>query len=242
MSLTVKFKPRAKPEKVEEFRKKYKVVYDDPIVVKDEHEFYYKLSGKVTFGNKKLPASTAIFNMNSGWDCPSKKLGLCEVVNNGATCYAIKAEELRATVLPYRRRQEIYWDKVTAEDFVERFLNLVKNEMVIDGEKVRIKQLRISEAGDFKSQADVNKMDKACGILKANGIRCYVYSARKDLNFKNVKNMNVNGSNFMGSNQFKAVPILPDKLKENEKICPGSCRECNLCAGARGKTIYVKYH
>jgi hypothetical protein len=55
-------------------------------------------------GNRKIPKSTAIFNMSSALNCPSKKLGLCKAASQGAKCYARKAEILYPQVLPYRER------------------------------------------------------------------------------------------------------------------------------------------
>lgn len=44
-------------------------------------------------GNMKIPRTTAIFNMSSATDCPSRKLGLCKAVVDGKhICYAIRSE------------------------------------------------------------------------------------------------------------------------------------------------------
>lgn len=212
------------------------VVMVDPLDLEQEMDSRYTLSGLLTFGNKKLPKTTAIFNMCSGTDCPSKKLGMCPIINQGKRCYAIKAEQVYPQALPYRRRQERFWDSVTAEQFAAQFLANVSRK------KIKIKQLRVSEAGDFRSQADVTKMDKVAGILKGAGIRTYVYSARRDLDFSKVKHMTVNGSGFLATNEFRAVAEIPEKLQEGQRLCAGDCRICNLCSMARGKTMLVKYH
>ena len=68
------------------------------------------LKNLIATGNKKLPTTTAIFNMGSATDCPSLKKGLCTAVTEKkVTCYALRPENFRPLVLPYRRRQEKYW-------------------------------------------------------------------------------------------------------------------------------------
>ena len=85
---------------------------------------FCELNQLLSDGNIKVSNTTAIFNMSSATDCPSLKLGLCKAIFNGKhVCYAKKAErEFRPEVLPYRRRQEEFWQKVTAEEFVAQFL------------------------------------------------------------------------------------------------------------------------
>ena len=68
------------------------------------------LNRHISIGNKKLPKTTAIFNMGAATDCPSLELGLCQAfVGEKLVCYAMKAESgLYPDVLPYRRRQESF--------------------------------------------------------------------------------------------------------------------------------------
>ena len=46
------------------------------------------------------------------------------------------------------------------------------------------------------------------------------------------------GSGFMVSNSFTAVK----DVSNDDIICPGNCRECNLCKEANGLDIKVRYH
>ena len=87
------------------------------------------LKGLVKAGNKKLPKTTAIFNMGSATDCPALKKGMCQAFARNPqgkmklVCYAKKAEvQYYTMVLPYRRRQEKYWKDHSAEDFAISFL------------------------------------------------------------------------------------------------------------------------
>lgn len=186
-----------------------------------------ELKNLLSNGNLKIGKDTLIFNMNSAKDCPSEKLGLCE---HPAICYAKKSERLYSAVLPYRRKQTVYWDNCTAETFVSDFLDILKRK------KTSIKYLRFSESGDFKSQSDVNKLSKIAKLL-TGVVKVYTYTARKDLDFSNVSNnLVINGSGFMISNNFE---VTTDK---NKATCLMNCTICNKCKVNGHKTIYVLRH
>jgi hypothetical protein len=192
-----------------------------------------ELKNLISFGNKKLSKEIAIFNMQPAKNCSSKKLGLCKVCK---ICYANKAEYLYPSVLPYRLRQEKYWSNTDASKFVNDFLLAIANK------KTKVKYLRISESGDFNCQSDIDKLVLIANKLKKYNIQVYTYTARTDLNFENIENLVVNGSGFLVSNNFSAVPQLPETLNKNEKICKGNCRLCKLCTKKNNNTIYIKYH
>ena len=184
-----------------------------------------------TNGNRKIGKDTLIFNMNSAMDCPSEKLGLCELASK---CYAKKAERIYPNVLPFRRRQEQAWKSTTAKEFAESFLSIVKSK------KTKIKYFRFSESGDFDTQADVTKMVKVAKILEKNGIATYGYTARKDLNFRALRKVaTVQGSGFMASNQFFPVSEFTG---ENPKCNGSDCSICKLCKVPMGKKIEVLIH
>ena len=167
--------------------------------------------------------------MNSATDCPSKKLGLCNIEDD--KCYAMKAERCYPQVLPYRRAQEEYWDNHTSAEIARDLGDIINNK------KHRIDYIRFSEAGDFKTQRDVTKLK---GIARRiNNLKFYGYTARRDLTYRSIpSNMIVNGSGFNVSNSFTAV----ERILEEHTSCPGNCRECNLCKRARGIDIKVLYH
>jgi len=191
-----------------------------------------KLKDLLSFGNSKVGADTAIFNMNAAFDCPSEKLNFCE---HAKSCYAKKAERMYPQSLPYRRRQELYWDSIEVETFVNEFLEAIKNK-----KKTPIKYLRVSESGDFKSQDDLEKLSRIADLLNGTVI-VYTYTARKDLNYKNIsENLIVNGSGFMVSNNFYIIEKPGDEI--DKFVCPGACLTCNLCKRNRGRNIAVLKH
>ena len=194
---------------------------------KDERNY---LKDHIASGNDKLPSTTAIFNFGSAKDCPSKALGLCEVAKQ---CYAMKAEIQYYKAVPaYRNRQLALINSLSAEKFAAMFQDINK------AKRKKFTILRINESGDFYTQADVDKMERVAEILANDGVKVYCYSARKDLNFSQCQNMTVNGSNFQGHNQFKAVV----KPTGKNVVCPGSCKTCSLCSIKTGKLIEVVIH
>jgi hypothetical protein len=106
-----------------------------------------------------------------------------------------------------------------------------------------IKQFRFSEAGDFANQAAVDKMAEICKLLKAGGIACYGYTARKDLDFTELKEVaTIQGSGFMVSNNFKFIP-KGEKAEGCDVTCAGDCRICSICwEGKQGLTIASPEH
>lgn len=189
-------------------------------------------------GNLKIPRTIAIFNMGSGTDCPSRKLGLCAANKAKVSCYALKTERgYRPLVLPFRRRQEVYWKQITAEYFASQFLliNITKRNP--------FSAIRINESGDFWSQECVNKLEKIATILRRFGIKVYAYTSRRDLNFSKCHNLILSGSGFRKkgiANEFRIVKDLNEKPK-GWSICKGNCRICNNCL-IRGRNTVVKSH
>ena len=126
---------------------------------------------KVKFarGNKKLPDSTFILNMNSATDCPSLKLGMCQCPSKGkGSCYAMKPERMYPNTLKSRREQARIWKKLSAREIATQLLDASHR-----ARKNKMKAFRFSEAGDFDSQADVDKMSEVCAILSEAGVKCY---------------------------------------------------------------------
>lgn len=195
--------------------------------------------------NKKVGSDTVILNMCSAHNCPSKKLGLCQLGSMCNRCYAFRTELIRPTVKVFRDTNEILWQINNSKEIASTILSMAKkpHRDVYTHKKEVVTTLRFSEAGDFKSQEDVDKMSEVAELLKGK-IKVYGYTARKDLNYSNVsENMVVNGSGFMAHNEFKVItPRLLPLLPPDALICLGNCRNCNMCKERLDKTIYVKLH
>lgn len=198
-----------------------------------------KLNSLIAAGNTKIPKSTAIFNMGTAEECPSRKLGFCQAFdqNGKSICYADKAERMYPDSKPYRKRQELYWKNITAKEFVDSFIAINKLK------KTQFKAIRINEAGDFHSQECVDKMESIAKELSKHGIKVYGYTSRKDLDFSKVKYMVLSGSNFEKeglTNIFKMVLNINDK-PSGYKTCKGDCSICKICLIRGNKTVIVKH-
>ena len=175
-------------------------------------------------GNKKLPKSTYILNMGSATDCPNRCNGRCQA---GNLCYALKAEVQYPDVLPFRRRQALQWQSMTALEIATALLDASKRSR-----QHKMTAFRYNEAGDFSTQADVDKMVRVCSILTAAGVNCYGYTASTHLDLSMlIACSQVNVSNdygdwrFDGANRFKMVA----KASGDHAVCAGDCRQCRIC-------------
>ena len=197
------------------------------------------LKNLIISGNTKLPRTTGIFNMSSAHDCSSRKLGLCKACQQGANCYALRAEtEMRKAVLPFRRRQEKFWKSVSAKDFVSQFVLI--NSM----REKPFSKIRVNESGDFHTQKCVDKLEEIAMRLRRFGVRVYCYTSRNDLDFSKVRHTIITGSNFKKagiSNTFRIVRDTKKERQKGESVCKGDCRGCNLCTMHNMKII-VKRH
>lgn len=198
---------------------------------------------KLTNGNAKIPRTTAIFSMGSSTNCPSKKLGLCDLGCSGR-CYAMKAERLYPNVIKKRNYTEELWLSISADTFAKWFLFQSTR---------RTSALRLNESGDFHSQECVDKAEKVAKILKEHGITTYLYTHRIDLDFSNIKDLVVNISadsknidvvkeKFLGKFNVFYCSQKQNKELESDFQCPSDCNICSLCATNHKKVTHVDMH
>ena len=192
---------------------------------------------EVSYSNKKLNGGNVmIFNMNSATDCPADALGMCPLGPKGGdgTCYAYRPEIFRPAVLPYRRRQEKYWkNQFCTADFVAAL-------------RKKTEYFRFSEAGDFRTQEDVYKMELVCRALNKKGIQCYGYTRRIDLGFTHLSKVcNLIVAEKVVKGCSKAVVLEKGQKLPRGKwhMCPGkNCMvDCRACANKNGRIAFPKH-
>jgi len=185
-----------------------------------------------TWGNKKLPKTTAIFNMTSATACPANLLNLCQLAEPDKYCYARKAERMYKNALAHRLRQMDFWSTCSPCSFVTALMEEKKRK--------HIRKLRFNEAGDFISQNSVVKAETIAKLLyKGYGVETYCYTARSDLDFKSRKFLIINGSGFMIDNNFT---IVKRGQSVGKHVCPQNCRLCTWCSERKKRIIYVEMH
>lgn len=206
-------------------------------------------------GNKKIGRDTLIFNMTSATYCPSRFFGLCPIPDG--KCYALKAERLYPGCLPYRRRQEYYFDNRSGRHIGCDIYRLIQKHPSLK----RIKYIRFSESGDFGRQADVDKLNLAAKIcndlLKRNGkapLVWYGYSARRYLDFSTADNLLVKGSGHTNGNNGITFSMQLTQAQKGRKtmripgfrksafVCPGDCSGCSFCKRRNDRPLIIPMH
>lgn len=197
----------------------------------------------VSFGNYKIADSTAIFNFGAATDCPNRDSENCQVP--WEACYAGKSERIYGTPLAYRRRQEFIRDALDAETFARAFVRMVERKSKPSD------TLRLSEAGDFRSDADIIWADKVAEILAEElDYETYTYSASNYLDWSHREHFVLNASNpwFGDDADRRFVAVASEEEIENDDDliwCPNDrdkrkldksaddatqCGECNGCS------------
>jgi len=195
-------------------------------------------------GNKKLPKTTAIFNLPSVETCPGSTESCRKL------CYAKQAEAMYPTVLPARNRnllasKEAYFVYKIAEELTP----LVKRQ--------KIDTVRIHESGDFYSQAYVNKWLTIARIFPTIQFYAHTRSYMFDYS-KAPKNIRFIASldhdslpaqydlaKTVGHSAFMGIEVA-DKISHivtrgNTVTCPGSCKSCNYCHNTSVHNVSVAF-
>ena len=191
-----------------------------------------------SYGNKKLPAETLIVNITSATNCPSERFGFCRC---SKVCYAKKCERIYKA---YKQKNELIesfmylWDDKDIKAFLLRYILYAP---------IKIKYVRLNEAGDFPDQQSVNRWSNIANWLcKVFNIKTYCYTCREDLDFTDV-NFVVNSSSLNIKNADRwficADKKQFDQLPPKTVKCPGNCRNCKLCYDSKYHgIIYCRQH
>lgn len=213
--------------------------------------------------NKKVGVDTVVFNFGAAMDCPSLKLGLCQVaVYDGVDddgnpvvvscdCYAMTKERY-STVVSGRRRQAIYWVRtpahVIALDAV-REMDRTHTDRYTHETRSGAEYIRISESGDVYDQSDISKLTTVAKWVYAMrpDVKIYGYTARRDLDWAQVPPnvvMNFSGDDVSDAvadvNSFVVVPV--GKLPSKALTCKSNCRVCRLCKTHHGSQVFIEEH
>jgi len=216
-------------------------------------EWSFILKDYISAGNTKINDRTAIFNMNSAHDCPNygtrengeSKTGYCQVPKE--ECYAAVAEDIYSGPLAYRRRQEYLWDSMPPELWAKAFRSLNSRK------RKPFDTIRFSEAGDFRSDEDIRRVNIISGMLDVD---VYTYSASHKLNWDLAENFTVNASNDRadyGDRRYVAVESpedIPDGAircphdyqKANGSDNPVKCGTCRSCISKDGPDVHIVMH
>lgn len=192
-----------------------------------------------SYGNKKLPRNTMIFNLTTAMNCPSK---LCKFFD---TCYAKAGDNKNINPALSGLRNQFMLKYIT----IKEFLKLI--EMYIEYAPMRIKRIRLSESGDFSTQQQVDVAKKLAAHLKKKyNIDTVVYTAQPFDFSGNELIVNASNEKVIGADRYfyardlktfneMGVDMTEDlKIKYMEDgqpyyMCPCECRKCNFCYRTR---------
>ena len=192
-----------------------------------------------SYGNKKLPRNTMIFNLTTAMNCPSK---LCKFFD---TCYAKAGDNKNINPALSGLRNQFMLKHIT----IKEFLKLI--EMYIEYAPMRIKRIRVSESGDFSTQQQVDVAKKLAAHLKKKyNIDTVVYTAQPFDFSGNELIVNASNEKVIGADRYfyardlKTFNEMGIDMTEDLKIkymedgqpyymCPCECRKCNFCYRTR---------
>lgn len=191
---------------------------------------------KVSFGNLKLPTDTMIFNIPAKVTCPGRT-ELC-----AKACYALKAERLYKAVLPAGEHNF----RLTRDN---AFIVYVSD--TIEKYRHKIKRIRVHEAGDFYSQAYLDKWFLIARLHPK--IKFYAYTKSFHLDFSACpdnfwligsfdKTSTDKAREFFEKQKrfFKNTFSIVDRGQPAK--CIEDCSICNACWTGKGKQITVEQH
>lgn len=190
----------------------------------------------ITFGNKKLPKTSAIYNIGTWFLCPGRLDGFCEL---STRCYA-KCREVMGSVNKSRLNNYYFWKCNSAETIAE-FISYSIMAEKMKGNEVNL--LRFNEVGEIENQEELEKLVKISNsVYSKTGVKSYTYTHNRELNFDiDRPNLTICGSGFMIDNQFTVVK--PEDYKEyidsHDCIeCPQKCELCKtICSKKLGAEI-----
>lgn len=189
----------------------------------------------ISFGNKKLPKTTAIYNIGCWFLCPGRLEGYCEL---SEVCYA-KCREVMGSVIKSRLNNYYFWKSNSAEK-IAMFISYSIMAEKMKGNEINL--LRFNEVGEIENQEDLEKMVKISNIVYDNtGVKSYTYTHNRNLNFDVPRaNLTICGSGFMVDNRFTVVK--PEDYKEyvNNTNCIECPQKCELCGSICSKKLGVE--
>jgi len=196
-----------------------------------------KMIPKISFGNKKLPKSTMIFNIPAVKTCPMKT-SLCE-----SACYALKAEIQYKNVVPQARKHNLKLSQ--SDSFVSLMIEIVNKY------KHKIKQVRIHESGDFYNQDYLDKWFMVAREFPS--IKFHAYTKSFHLDFSGKPSNFVLIASFDKTTTDKAKLLYSIKKtsfdntfsivpKGADSTCIQDCNKCSLCWNAKDQNITVNQH
>lgn len=217
-------------DKLEEILREYQDISDNSKAL----EYLDNKIMPSKLGNLKIGEDTIVMNENHGLNCFSDKMGYCENCNQ---CYGKKAPITYPNSFLFNLSAEINFNRLSVEEIINSIETSYKSEL----EAKKLKFMRFSEMGDFKSFKLFLKANEiAKHLYNKYGIISYTYTHNKELlqykeaikNSYIVVNWSIEaGNGFKHAITCNDVSKLENYFSQPEKyvICQGKCRNCSYC-------------
>jgi len=203
-------------------------------------EWSYILGDHISYGNTKIEDTVAIFNTGAASDCINLNSDYCQV--GPGECYAVQSEE-EFPCKDYRRRQQIIWDHLDGQTWAKAFRRHYNRK------ETPVTDIRFSEAGDFRTQHDVLRVNEIARELD-DIVNVYTYSASSWLDWTDATHFTVNQSNAKGDFGDRNYNVVadPENMPDDAGLwCPFDqtdgnikCGDCRVCLEPDGPDVYIE--
>ena len=197
--------------------------------------------GKSLFpkGNKKLNPKIWSFSYSSGTNCPSDKLGLCNICTK---CYAKKTETIYKNQDCFDKKNKSFFYSTSPKHIAGYLI-----QKSINSKKYPLEVLRLNVAGDFRKATDLKRFDEiAYYLYEVLGVKTYCYTKRTDLipELKKLKYIHVNISEnqvkgFSSYTAFKTEADRKTALKDGSINAVCNCGDCYTCKKCIDKNLNI---
>lgn len=191
----------------------------------------------LSFGNKKLPGTTAIWSLPCQITCPNKTKWCTR------WCYSQKAERLYKNTVKSRTRNLEY-------SKLDYFTGMMSGEIIQNIKK--ISAIRIHASGDFYNQ---KYLDKWIEIMNNFPRLLFTTYTKSILDYSKLPSNCVLFFSVDESTrpsdlkwylaQGKRMAYADTEVPENAIICPAKttgCGECKVCYSKSKKSVWFKRH
>lgn len=192
----------------------------------------------ITFGNKKVPKTTAIGNTTSWFLCPGRLNQFCELHE---VCYD-KCREVMGSVCQSRLNHDLWWRMNDAKTIAQFYIYSIHAENMKREDHEKVNLFRFQEVGEFRSQDDLLKMVEVSNLLfEALGINSYTYTHNRNLDFDiDRPHLTINGSGFMVDNRFTVVPPSEYERYLEEHNCFACPQKCEMCSSICSQKLGIE--
>lgn len=226
-------------EKVEKIDRLRRRIREAEFAVDRVKKWSEILGDHTSYRNSKFISAIGTFNMCAAADCTNLGTKYCQVDED--ECFAARNEQDFPMPIHFRRKQEIIWYYLDPVTWAKAFRRHVKRK------DNPVTTIRFNEAGDFKTQRDIWKVNEIARRLPQYDV--FTYSASSFLDWSDAKHFTVNASNDLESYGDRRYVVVDDRseIPEDGMFCTYDatdgdikCGDCKACITEDAPDVYVE--